>query len=180
MDFTHEIFGEVFQKVDIITFPIIGMHIDYIPGRSSQIIKKLVDIQESPNMAVKGSKYPLVAFFLDLPEVVGSTLYAKRVTIPKISIANFTDITWDVSTKDAKNFKPILQPIYETFIKQLAWHKNIVGVDFPHVAIKRYGNSPKDPKAPSNFNDFLDSIDILNLDITFKEVIYCNSILSNS
>jgi len=168
-----DIMQEVVASVDVITFPLIGKHIDFIPGRSSQIIKKLIELGTSSKLETKAKKYPLFALFMDFPENNTQTFYHCTVKFPKISIANFTDHNWPVLTKYANNFKPILYPIYTNFLTQLSRHKNIVGVDFPHIKWDRPGVQPADPSKPSNFNDYVDAIEINNLDITFKQVRFC-------
>jgi hypothetical protein len=180
-----DIIGEVVAAVDAALFPIIPgtqKHILYEAGRGSQVLKKLIQLNNATNPTTKAKKYPLVALFQDFPET-SDTFYYCKVRFPKISIANFTDHEkWDNKQKYDNNFKPILYPIYREFLNQLSRHKNIVGVDFPHVKIDRPGTQPATGKDGQkdfpNFSDYVDAIEIQNLEITFKTVQFCKTILT--
>jgi len=150
--------------------------IDFQPGRSIQILKELQKITQAITTGTRGGKYPLVALFYDFPQDK-SGFYAYSVTIPKLSIATLTDNNMKVLERYDKTFKPILYPIYFEFLRQLARHKNIVGNDpeaFNHKLWERPGSQPEG----QNFNDYLDALELQNLQLTFKNVNVCKSLNS--
>lgn len=166
-----DIIGEVVAAVDAVLFPSLNKHILYEYGRSSQILKEVIKLGNN-----KDPKYPLFALFQDFPENT-DTFYYCKVRFPKILIANFTDNNWPNPKKYELNFKPVLYPIYNEFLKQLPRNKNIVGVDFTHLKWDRPGTQPAaDPKLQGNFSDFLDGIELQNLDVTFKQVKFCKQL----
>jgi hypothetical protein len=167
-----DIFNEVVQAMDVKLFPILGKHLDYQPGRSTQIQAELTKIQAAIVASTKAGKYPLVALFQDIPEQRGTSGYYATVTIPKISIAVLTVSTDPVLKRYDTNFRPTLYPIYYEFLRQLCRHKNIIANDpnaIPHTKYDRPGSQP----AGQNMNDYLDAIEISNLQLTFKETKSC-------
>lgn len=170
-----DIFNEVVQAMDVTLFPTLGKHLDYQPGRSTQIQTELQKIVQATVASTKGGKYPLVALFQDIPEQRGTTGYYATVTIPKISIAVLTVQADPVPVRYDKNFRPTLYPIYYEFLRQLCRHKNIVANDpnaIAHTKIDRPGSQP----AGQNMNDYLDAIEISNLQLTLKETKSCKRI----
>jgi len=150
--------------------------IDFQPGRSAQILKELQKITQAIATSTRSGKYPLVALFYDFPQDKGNG-YPITVTIPKLSIATLTDNNDKVLDRYAKTFKPVLYPIYWELLRQLARHRNIVGNDpasFAHQLWERPGNQPEG----QNFNDYLDALELQNLQLTFKTVNSCKSLNS--
>lgn len=172
-----DIINEVVQAMDVVLFPKLGKHLDYQPGRSTQIQTELQKIVTGIIASTKAGKYPLVALFQDIPENRGTSGYYSTVTIPKISIAVLTVNTDPVLKRYDTNFRPTLYPIYREFLRQLCRHRNIVANDpnaIPHTKYDRPGSQPEG----QNMNDYLDAIEISNLQLTFKETKLCTS--SNS
>lgn len=166
-----DIIGEVVQAVDTALFPTLNKHILYTYGRSIQIQTKIQQLNNS--IKQKDNWYPLVALFQDFPETLGGGYYAV-VKIPKISIAMLTLFTDDPPTRYGKTFKPILYPIFDQFLVQLAKHPNVVGSDpgaFEMVKWDRPGTQPEG----SNLNQYLDAIEIQNLTLTFWQKKNCKT-----
>lgn len=166
-----DIIGEVVQAADAVLFPTLNRRILYTYGRSIQILTKLQILNSG--QSTKNSKFPLFALFQDFPENMGVT-YTEMITFPKIIIAMLTTFTDDPPTRYGKTFKPVLYPIWQEFLRQLALHPNIVGNDpaaFPHIKWDRPGTQPEGDKTKgSNFNEYVDAIEIQNLQLTFKTV----------
>jgi hypothetical protein len=168
-----DIIKDVVQATDAKLYPVLGKHLDYQPGRSTQIQTELQKMTQAAVATNRAGKYPLIALFQDIPEQRGSSGYYSTVTIPKISIAVLTIQTDPVLIRYDKNFRPILYPIYEEFLRQLCRHKNIVASDpnaIPHIKYDRPGSQP----AGQNLNEYLDAIEISNLQLTFKKVKVCS------
>lgn len=150
--------------------------IDFQPGRSDQILKELLKINQSIASGTRAAKYPLVALFYDFPQDKGGAYYIS-VTLPKLSIATLTQSNDKVLDRYDKTFKPILYPIYYEFLRQLCRHKNIVGNDpdaFNHKLWERPGNQPEG----GNMNDYLDALELQGLQLTFKTVNSCKTLNS--
>lgn len=171
-----DIIGEVVAAVDAALFATLNKHILYEYGRSIQIITILQNKNNGISAQTKGNKYPLVALFQDFPET-HNTFYSVTVKFPKISIAALCQQTDLPAKRYDNNFKPLLYPIYEQFFIQLAKNKNVVGTGdpdaFPHIKWDRPGTQPATDDKKANFNDFVDAIEIQNLEVTFKKVTHC-------
>jgi hypothetical protein len=172
-----DIIGEVVQATDAVLFPTLHKHILYTYGRSIQILNKLQILNQGVKAETKNGKYPLFALFQDFPEDnSGSNGYYCTVRFPKISIATLTKSTDQPIVRYDQTFKPILYPIYREFLRQLMRHKNIVGNDpdaIPHIKWDRPGTQPEGDKMASNFNDYVDAIEIQNLQLTFRQIKTC-------
>lgn len=176
-----DVIGEVVAAVDAKLNGALGKHIVYQYGRSIQI---LAELQKANGGITAGAraKYPLVALFQDFPEKMGDNGYYTSVRFPKIVIATLTQSTDPVPKRYEQTFKPILYPIYQEFIRQLVRHKNIVANDpgaIPHTKWDRPGSQPAaDKTLAANFNDYVDAIEIQDLQLTFKKVNICKSLNS--
>lgn len=173
-----DIIGEVVAAADAVLFPTLHKHILYTYGRSIQILQQLQSMNDGITSATKNGKYPLFALFQDFPETTGNgTGYYCTVTFPKISIATLTNSTDDPPTRYSQTFKPILYPIYQEFLRRLARHENTVVNDpaaIPHVKWDRPGTQPEGDKTKgANLNDYVDAIEIQNLQLTFKQIKKC-------
>lgn len=149
--------------------------IDFQPGRSTQIITELQKITQGIQATTRNARYPLIALFYDFAQDK-SGFYAYSVTLPKVSIACLTVNTDPVLARYDKTFEPILYPIYEEFLRQLCKHKNIVGNDpdaFNHKLWERPGNEPE-----GKLNEYLDALELQNLQLTFKQVNSCKTLKS--
>lgn len=176
-----DVIGEVVAAVDAKLYGTLGKHIVYQYGRSIQILAELQKANGGISPASR-MKYPLFALFQDFPERTGDTGYYTSVRFPKIVIATLTRSTDPVPKRYEETFKPILYPIYLEFIRQLVRHKNIVAVDpgaIPHIKWDRPGSQPAaDKTQAANFNDYVDAIEIQDLQLTFKQVNICKSLNS--
>lgn len=168
--------SDVAKAVDEKLFATLTRHVFYQYGRSSQILTQLQKQNDSTTQ--KAMKYPLIALFMDFPEKMG-TGYYTTVTFPKISIATITASTDPVSARYAKNFKTILYPVYQEFLRQCARHSNILINDpaaIPHLKWDRPGSKPEE----QNLNDYLDAIELQNLELTFVQKNSCNKKILNN
>jgi hypothetical protein len=151
----------------------VGGTLDYQPGRSSQIKAELQKISEAISQSVRAGRYPLIALFQDIPEQMG-TGYDVVVTIPKISIAMLTVDTNPVLKRYEDTF-PKLYIIYREFLRQLTRHKNIVAGD-PNAIVHTKLDRPGDKPEVTGFNDYLDAIELSNLQLTFRSLNKCKSL----
>jgi hypothetical protein len=166
--------------VDIIGNAVASMSIccNYQPGRNIQILKSLNDLDNSISM--KGVKYPLIAMFLPVREDM-NTLFYGIARIPRIVIATITQSTDDVFKRyqECGTFKSILYPCYYEFFRQLARSPNIIGSDpsgFNHTKM----DNPGTQSIGEGSTDYIDSIEILNLELTLNQIINCKKNVSNN
>lgn len=165
-----DIIGDVVKAVDTVLFPTLNKHIFYTYGRSIQILNKLQALNQG--ITTQNTKYPLFALFQDFPQQRGGNAYDCTVRFPKISIAMLTTSTDEPPERYCKTFKPVLYPIYLEFLNQLVRHPNVVGDDpgaIPHTQWDRPGTQPEGSK----LNEYLDAIEIQDLQLTFKTVSKC-------
>lgn len=149
--------------------------VNFQPGRSSQILKSLTDLDNSVNF--KGEKYPLVAMVLPVPIHRGITaIYYGAVNIRRIIFAQI--VSWDGTEsvleryQDTGVIKSILYPAYYEFMNRVAWHPNIIGSDpymFEHDLIENPGTQP----IGEGLNDYVDTLEIVNLKLTLSQIKTC-------
>jgi hypothetical protein len=138
------------------------MDVNFEPGLSSQIVRSLILNDESSSF--KDKKYPLLAMLMPVREKRGLGVYAL-IKIDRIIIATLTksgDNTESVKDryKTGGTFKDILYPCYYEFLDKLAWSGFIAESD-PN-ALKH--DKLDVPGAGGKGIDFIDSIEILNLE----------------
>lgn len=171
-----DIIGEVVQAVDAVLYPTLNAHIDYLYGRPTQILTELQKMAGAAS--TKGLRYPLIALFMDFPEQMGTGYYAE-VKLPKLSIATLTDFNDSPAKRYPKTFKKTLYPIYMEFRRQLALHPNIVGNDPGAFSMLKWDRPGSQPDG-GNMNDYLDAIELQNLQLTFKTISQCKPVKINS
>lgn len=147
-------------------------NINYEPGRNIQIMKTLNDLDNS--ISYKGNKYPLIAVVLPITETHGSGLQTVA-KIPRIVIAMISNSTDDVFTRyqTGGTFESILYPCYREFMNQLRLSPRVVGNDpdlFKFVKLDSPGRQP----IGGGTIDYVDCIEILNLEIILNKIKTCN------
>lgn len=167
------------EVVSAMRVPVIGSSplsyydIFYSPGRGNQIIKSISDVDNSISM--KGVKFPLFALLMPVRESRGLGYYAD-ISVDRIIIAVRTATgagSESVLNKYSSTgvYKTILYPMYYEFLNQLSRHKNVVCSDpenFSHTKIDVTSQVPN-----QGSNDYIDSIEILNLEFTLNQIKTC-------
>lgn len=149
---------------------------NFSPGTNAQIITILTELDNSQTL--KSKKYPLFALVLPAPISRGlSAIYYGKVRIPRIVIAqiNSWDGTPDVMSRyeAGGSFPDILYPCYYEFLKQLSWHPAIIEQDensFEHTVVDHPGDRPLEKES----NDFVDILEILDLEFTLIQNKTCS------
>lgn len=164
------------MRVEILpaTVPKTYMTVHYEPGKSNQIIQSLSTLDNTTTL--KGTKYPLLAMLMPVPEKRGGEFYSE-VIIDKIVIAHLTKTgegSEPVKDKYASDgvFKRVLHPAEEQFLIQLAKHPNVNMGDFNAFEYTRM-DIPGDVPLTENTNDFVDSIEIRNLKLILTQSKNC-------
>jgi hypothetical protein len=166
--------GAVVAAIDAVTYPLIGKHINYMYGHPLEIINRLQQLTNSVDQKQRASKYPLVALFQDFEEGIGKQIgVAAEVSLHMI-IANITEPQLITEQRYEKNFRPVLYPIYQELLRQIASpsQKTFFVEDeelIAHTKIDRvnWGKQGLYGGAANTFNDFLDCIEIKDLQIKF-------------
>lgn len=156
-----DIIGDVCTKVATET----EMSINYQYGFGVQILESL-KLKDSG----KSGKYPLIALYFPISEDRGKGYYAD-VLIRKIVIANLTNKDDRPTQRYEKVFKTILYPVYYSFLRQLARNSYIQCKD-PDMIVHRKTDFPSVSVA-TGINDFVDSIEITNLQFSLKQIKFC-------
>lgn len=140
-------------------------------GRQSQIIKKLNYLDNSISM--KDNKYPLIAVIMPFDEMFEGVHYCRAI-IDRIIIATVTNSGKSVLERydSADTFKTVLYPVYTEFLSKLARHRNVIGSD-PSMFIHTKMDVPGVHPIGEGLSDYIDSIDILNLEVIFSQTKTC-------
>ncbi|MES2004338.1 MAG: hypothetical protein V4450_07440 [Bacteroidota bacterium] len=162
-----EKFKEIVQRTDNVLFATLNKHLNYEHGSSTQIIAELLTLNNAINPATRAGKYPLIALFQPFREIKGGG-YSLRVRIPKIVIATSTNSTDNTETRYSQTFIPILYPIYEELLRQICRHRNVVEQDPEDLKHTKADNPGSPPPQGVQFTDFLDAIEIYDLELTFQ------------
>lgn len=139
----------------------------YMYGHKVEIANRLT--QQDKDKVYKYQKYPLVILRLDTAENVENGIIDYQLNVAFMMLTNKK---WEAPERYTKVFKPILYPMYESFLKQL---KNVGGFmwdqgqDRPrHTKIDRpyWGTSTENGNTADIFNDPLDAIELIDLRIS--------------
>lgn len=140
-----------------------GVHYEYGPGK--EILETLKQ-KETPAFRMK--KYPLVALLMDFPENRNPQTGIYAATELTIIICYHTIPAYKTAERYEKSFKPVLYPIYMSFIDNLKTSaiSMIKNAEIPHEKIDRpyYGRDNKNVG-----NDFLDAIEISGLKLNLYD-----------
>jgi hypothetical protein len=175
----------IVAAVDAVTFPTLQKHINYIYGHPLEIQNRLQLLTNSPDVNDRKKKFPLIALFEDIPIRRGVEEGVYGTAIMTIIIANITEPDFTSEERETNNFKPILIPIYLEFLNQLvspvvknADGNKLLFVDnadrIKHTQInhKYWGRQGTEGNVKSIFNDYIDCIEIQNLEVSFYNNYY--------
>jgi hypothetical protein len=144
-------------------------------GHYADVIKELKQKDES--ISLKGNKYPLIWLVMDFTERKGKSI-AEQCELPNLQllIATPTDINQSVIDRINNNFKPILYPIYNELMLQIAnsgYFTQSVVSKIEHDKIDRpyWGGGGNDGSNGSAnlFNDYIDAIQIRSMTLNLKK-----------
>ena len=144
--------------------------INYQKGHLIELIDTLAAM--SKDNVAGALKYPLIYLVQDFDEIRGRQPGIYAETRLNIVIAHFTQKTHTVDDRYTQVFKPVLYPIYNEFINQLAKHPLIVqgdAEDIDHVKTDRlyWGKKAIGGNEANKLNDHVDAIEIQNLELKF-------------
>jgi len=145
----------------------------YMYGHPLYLANKLKE--KTKDNILKYQKYPLIALRLDATEDRRGDITDYNLNL---YIVNKTEINYTSEQRYTQVFKTILFPIYKRFLVSLResnlfmWGKD--QLEPPHTKIDRpFWGTPPSPAAQGTvkyiFDDPLDAIEILNLQISSRE-----------
>lgn len=137
----------------------------YFYGHISEIVDKLSELTNGGILAYQ--KYPLIALFNDFEE---RKFEGGKSASLNLIIANLTIPTYVAKDRYDNNFKPVLYPLLYNFEKALLKSKSVETINFEYTKIDRlfWGKEGLYKNEGNIFNDFIDAIEINNLELKFK------------
>lgn len=145
--------------------------INYMYGHPVEVMNILANMEKS--IEYRAKKFPAIILFQDFTESMGNAgPHYTRATL-NIVLAHATRPEIIASERYTTSFKPILYPLYEAFIKQLALYngfevkyRDVRNVE--HQKIDRLFWGKNGTNTGNQGVDYLDAIEIQNLIITIK------------
>lgn len=136
-------------------------------GHHEEVQRQLIYKEQNPE---KPKKYPLIWLVTPFDEQRGGMagLYAKAKL--HLVLAHDSERTYTMEERRDHVFKPILYPVYAELMRQL-WKHRVLQSQYEPAHTKRdiqYARVDKEGK--NLFNDFVDVIDITELDIQVKNI----------
>lgn len=143
-------------------------------GHYADVVKELQD--KDGSITLKGSKYPLIWLVYDIKEIHGKVINEQsELQNVQILLATPTDINNTIVQRMDNNIKPILYPIYDELMLQIAnsgFFTQCVVSKIEHEKIDRPywgGGGNEGSNGSANlFNDYIDAIQIRNLTLNLK------------
>lgn len=146
--------------------------VQFDAGSELDIINQL-SLKDESNSNLRNLKYPLIAAKLPILHKVGTGL--ERVRIPRIIIAHLSTREFTpVMERFASNevFKTVLQPVYIKFLQQLAKSK-WTSISDPDAIEHSWFFSAGQQKVAEGLNDYVDIIEILNMEFYLNNLQNC-------
>jgi len=157
-------------KVDLAAIEL-GYPVYFQHGHPLEIVGKLKVMSEAKS--TKGLRYPLVALFRDFNERKGFEVGIASEADLNLIIATRTEPTYDSDKRKAESFKAVLHPILEALEKQILIDGRSFltsGTGLGYTQIDRYfwGRESIYGVDGNIFNDYIDCVEIRNLNLKFK------------
>jgi len=144
---------------------------NFIHGTPTEILNRLI---EMGNSSERFKKFPLIALIHDIDQNIdGNTSYDVKLNIV---IANATEPNYSSHQRLTKNIIPILQPLYESFLKSIDKSGYFVSrYTHPHTKVNRMYWGRSDNKQ-NKTTDYLDAIELQSLELKVKKNICTNNL----
>ena len=174
VDIIKEVVAKVNDKLlpQLQTFDQNIQVIHFEHGHPKEIIETLVQMDQSPEDRYK--KYPLVMLFQDFGEDFSDKpgSYLVNATL-QIVIAFHTDKDLKAAERYSNTFKPVLYPIYDELKNQINAHKLIVSQSAKQIKHRKFdrlywGREGLYGTSAGILNDYIDAIEVQNLQLTFN------------
>lgn len=175
--YTVYVIQDVISRMKVLKYPVEiapnnYFQINYEPGTDFNVVKALIEKDNS--ITQKGLKYPLIALMMPFEDNKGLGNYTF-VRIPKIIFATLQDkpMSSILSRYEAGGtYKEVLYPLVDEFINQLCrsiYTNSIHRNSFPY----KHLDCPCLLPAGEGLNDFLDTIEIHDLEVNIVQTKNC-------
>lgn len=156
---------DLFTPVAARMIELLGFPIYYEWGHQPEITQKLTALDASKNK--KSFKYPLMWLVMDFKESHGVNMDVYAKTSPfSFVFAVGTDPLYTEQQRRDKSFLPTLLPMYQTFLQALSEQSSFRKPYGPLIkhdsALRPYWGHGTNHNL---FNDFIDAIEITNLQL---------------
>ena len=143
----------------------------YMHGHPLEIINTLS--MKDKNDVHKFNKFPLITLFQDFTEVIGENQAIRSSAELNIVIAMNTSQDYLAEERYDNTLRTVLYPLYDLLIKhieQSGWFKDVGPGLVPHDKIDRlyWGRSGLYGNEGNIFNDYIDAIEIRNLQLELR------------
>lgn len=138
----------------------------YFFGHLREITTRFQELTNSTTD--KDKMFPCVVLFTDIPVRQNQPPGTYGTASLNLIIANFTQQNYTAQQRLDNNFKPVLYPIKKEFFRQMERHLQFTYPnEISYTEIDRYYyGATVDSK--NQFNDFIDCIEIQNLQVIIK------------
>lgn len=139
--------------------------INFQYGHPIEVVNRLSEMTK--HSTYKREMFPAVCLMLDVQEKVDNNAFQGIVTIRDMFLITDTRPEFTAAERKTNNFDTRLNGLYELFIGRLQESTDIVSEYPPHDRWERYnwGKEGLYGGAPNPFNDFIDAIQIANLEL---------------
>jgi len=139
----------------------------YMHGHPQEIVNIMSQKAKSDSSK---TMFPLIALFQDFEEDIATGFFTANLNI---IIANRTKPEYTAAERYEKNFRPVLYPILEMFERALKVNRMVESIEFEYTKIDHvfWGKEGLYGSEANIFNDFIDAIELKNLNVEFKN--YC-------
>jgi len=167
MIYVVDVIGDICKKVS----EKLKFEIHYQHGHPVEIIETLQQREDSTTLRFK--KYPAIFLFQDFTETMGELGIASNAKL-HILIVAATDRDYKASQRYEKNFKPTLYPIYFELLNQIFKSGKVMvssANKIIHTKMDRlfWGRNGLYKNDANVFNDYLDAIEITDLQLKFYQ-----------
>lgn len=146
--------------------------INFDAGRDMDILNQL-SLKDESFSNLFNLKYPLIAVRLPILHKVGTgyeTIRIPRIVIAMLATREHSAVMPRFSEQEV--FRNVLQPIYKQFLKYIAASKWTALLD-PNYIPHSYFYSPGVQPIGSGLNDYVDIIEILNMELLINNIQNC-------
>jgi len=147
----------------------LGRPVYYMYGHLREITLRLQELTSSTTN--KDKMFPAIILFTDIPVRVGDPAGFYGTASLNLIIAHWTQQDYTAAQRLANVFKPVLYPIKKEFLNRLQRHVMFTTPgELKYTEIDRYfyGSTIENKNV---FNDYIDCIEIQNIQVTIQNKI---------
>lgn len=142
--------------------------LNYLHGHPREITQVLAELSKNPTASA--TKYPLIALFQDFEENRNGDFIELKL---QMIIAVLTDNKLTAPERYDVSFKPIIYPIYDELLNQIArstYFAEATIKQIQHIKVDRlfWGRSGLYGSEKNIFNDYIDCIELKELKLKVK------------